>query len=233
MKILALESSAKAASAALLDNNLVIGENFLHTGKTHSQTLLPATEQLLKNCDTTIADVDLFAVAAGPGSFTGLRIAIAAVKGMAMAQDKPCVGVSTLEALAYNLRGFEGTAAAVMDARCGQVYTALFDLHDGTVTRKSEDMAISIQNLQEMLLNIKNPIFLVGDGAKLCYNILLESLPNIKMAPPHLILQRASSVAQCALQQYEQHGAGTATELLPVYLRLPQAERQAADRKTK
>lgn len=226
MKIIALEASATAASAAVCHEDRVIGEYFLDTAKTHSQTLLPMLEQLLAAADTRLAEADFLAVTTGPGSFTGLRIAIAAVKGMAMGAELPCVGVSSLEALAYNLRGFSGVAAAVMDARRGQVYAAIFDLCDGQVTRRREDMAISIDQLGEMLEKEEKPVFLVGDGALLCYNTLLEKLPNIRLAPAHLRLQRASSVAACGLQSYRRDGGQHCGGLLPGYLRLPQAERE-------
>ncbi|MEG1390725.1 MAG: tRNA (adenosine(37)-N6)-threonylcarbamoyltransferase complex dimerization subunit type 1 TsaB [Angelakisella sp.] len=226
MKILALEASSAAGSAAVCEEDKVIGESFLHTAKTHSQTLLPMTEQLLCACDTTLSQLDFLAVTVGPGSFTGLRIAIAAVKGMAMGADKPCVGVSMLEALAYNLRGFEGIGAAVMDARCEQVYTALFALEDGKVRRLTPDMAIPLTELSEMLQNEKKTIFLVGDGAEMCYTKLQDNHPSLRLAPAALRLARAASVAACAFVTYEQEGAIEAGALLPSYLRLPQAERE-------
>ena len=226
MKLLALECSAAAASAALCTEDKVIGEYFLSTGQTHSQTLLPMVEQLLRTSEETLAGVDLLAVSVGPGSFTGLRIGISAVKGMALGADKPCVGVSTLEALAYNLRGFEGIAASVMDARCGQVYTALFALENRSVRRLCSDSAITITQLGQMLALQKKPVFLVGDGAMLCYNNLLETVPGLILAPPHLRLQRAASVGACALEVFAKEGAVGASALAPTYLRLPQAERE-------
>ncbi|MEA5010397.1 MAG: tRNA (adenosine(37)-N6)-threonylcarbamoyltransferase complex dimerization subunit type 1 TsaB [Angelakisella sp.] len=226
MKLLALECSATAASVALCTRDKVIGEYFLSTGQTHSQTLLPMTEQLLHTSGETLAGVELLAVSVGPGSFTGLRIGISAVKGIAMGANKPCVAVSTLEALAYNLCGFEGIAASVMDARCGQVYCALFHLEDGRVSRICPDSAMTIADLGKILGEEKKPVFLVGDGAMLCYNILLENVPGLRLAPPHLRLQRAASVGACAWQQYERQGAVSAAALAPTYLRLPQAERE-------
>ena len=226
LKLLALECSATAASAALCQEDKVIGEYFLSTGQTHSQTLLPMAEGLLAASGETLAGLDCLAVSTGPGSFTGLRIGIAAVKGMALGADKPCVGVSTLEALAWNLRGFQGVAAAVMDARCGQVYSALFRLDGGAVSRFTPDAAITIAQLGEMLQNQENPVFLVGDGAVLCYNTLLEKLPGLRLAPAHLRLQRASSVGALALEIYQAGGAVDCGRLMPSYLRLPQAERE-------
>lgn len=233
MKYLVLEGSATAASCALLEDRRVLGEFFVNIRQTHSQTLLPMAENLLATCGLTPRDLDFLAVTRGPGSFTGLRIAIAAVKGMAMAAGKPCVGVSTLEGLARNLTGFEGTAAAVMDARCNQVYTASFALTGGTVSRLEEDTALSITELGERLVQMKKPIFLVGDGAELCYNRLLETPPAedpveswLRLSPPHLRYQRAAAVGAAALDAWERGEGMDAGELVPSYLRLPQAERE-------
>ena len=219
-----------AASAALLEDQRVVGEFFLSTAQTHSQTLLPMAEQLLSDSKTSFSQLELLAVSTGPGSFTGLRIGLAAVKGMAFGGDKPCVGVSTLEALAYNLRGFEGVAVAVMDARCQQVYTARFALSEGRVERLSPDEAISLEELGKVLEKGEKPLFLVGDGAEMCYNHFLEKLPRLRLAPPHLRLQRASSVGACALEHYAAGEGVSCGELVPVYLRLPQAERELLKR---
>lgn len=230
MRILALDASTAAGSAAVCEEDKVLGEVFLHSAKTHSQTLLPMTEQVLALCDTTLSQLDFLAVTVGPGSFTGLRIAIAAVKGMAMGADKPCVGISTLEALAYNLCGFEGVAAAVMDARCGQVYTALFALQGGKAERITPDMAIPVTELAQMLQNEKRLVFFVGDGAIMCYTELSDKLPNLHLAPAHLRYGRAASVAACALHRCASEGTVAAGALLPSYLRLPQAERELLER---
>ncbi len=236
MKYLVLEGSAAAASCALLEDQKVLGEFFVNIPQTHSQTLLPMAEGLLKTCGTAPGELDFFAVTRGPGSFTGLRIAIAAAKGLAMAAGKPCVGVSTLEGLARNLAGFEGTAAAVMDARCGQLYAGLFSLEGGEVIRAEEDCAISIQELGEKLERIKKPVFLVGDGAELCYNKLMETKSagdRLRLAPPHLRYQRAAAVGAAALAAWIRGEALDAGELVPAYLRLPQAERELLARKGK
>ena len=235
MRYLVLEGSAVAASCALLENQKVLGEFFVNIPQTHSQTLLPMVEGLLRTCGTAPAALDFFAVTRGPGSFTGLRIAMAAVKGMAMAAGKPCVGVSTLEALARNLTGFAGSAAAVMDARCGQVYAGLFALKEGRVARYpfGEDAAITIEELREQLDRMEKPVFLVGDGARLCYNRLSEGLApgapeehGIRLAPPHLLYQRAAAVGAAAWDAWERGEAVEAGALVPAYLRLPQAERE-------
>lgn len=236
MKYLVLEGSAAAASCALLEDQKVLGEFFVNIPQTHSQTLLPMAESLLKTCGTAPGELDFFAVTRGPGSFTGLRIAIAAAKGLAMAAGKPCVGVSTLEGLARNLAGFEGTAAAVMDARCGQLYAGLFSLEGGEVIRAEEDCAVSIGELGEKLERIKKPVFLVGDGAELCYNKLMETKSagdRLRLAPPHLRYQRAAAVGAAALAAWIRGEALDAGELVPAYLRLPQAERELLARKGK
>ena len=234
-RFLVLEGSAVAASCALLEDGKVLGEFYVNIPQTHSQTLLPMAEELLRTCGVTPGELDFLAVTKGPGSFTGLRIAMAAVKGMAMAAGKPCVGVSTLEALARSLSGFEGSAAAVMDARCGQVYAGLFALTDGRVERLpvGEDAALSIEELGERLASLKKPVFLVGDGAELCYNRLSELYPSgdapedwLRLAPPHLRYQRAAAAGLAALEAWRRGEAVTAGELVPAYLRLPQAVRE-------
>ena len=220
MRYLVLEASAAAASCALLENQKVLGE--------------------LDTCGVPAGAVDFFAVTHGPGSFTGLRIAMAAVKGLAMAAEKPCVGVSTLEALARNLAGFAGSAAAVMDARCGQVYAGLFSLEDGEVRRLAEDAALSILELGNLLPGLKKPVFLVGDGAEMCYNKLLEEPPPgpppeewLCLAPPYLRYQRAAAAGAAALAAWLRGEEMDAGALEPVYLRLPQAERELLKRQGK
>ena len=233
MRYLVLEASASAASCALLEGERVAGEFYVNIPQTHSQTLLPMAQELLRTCGVSPGDLDFFAVTRGPGSFTGLRIAIAAVKGMALAAGKPCVGVSTLEALARNLAGFEGSAAAVMDARCAQVYAGLFSLGGGGIQRLSEDEAVAIQDLAPRLAALEKPVFLVGDGARLCYNKLLENPPSgadprdwLRLAPPHLLFQRAAAAGAAALAAWERGEGMDCGALAPVYLRLPQAQRE-------
>lgn len=225
MKILALDTSSQAASCALLENQRPIGSFYIDAKLTHSQTILPMVENMLSACQQTLKDVDLFVVSNGPGSFTGLRIGTAAVKGMAHALNKPCVGLSTLEGLAYNMIGRSGIVCAVMDARCNQVYTALFDLDEG-MKRITEDMAIPLEELQEILKKQEKNVVLVGDGAVLCYNsIVEEDRANVSLSPAHQRLQNAYSVG-LAVWQSHQKEAAPAKELQPSYLRLPQAQRE-------
>ena len=231
MLILAFETSAKAASVALLEDGKLLGESYQNTGLTHSQTLMVMAEDLLSQCGKTVADVTAAAVAAGPGSFTGVRIGVAAAKGFAWGREIPCFGVSTLEAMALSLGAYQGYVCPCMDARRSQVYNALFYVNHGAVERVSEDRAISLAELGEELKNLKEPIFLVGDGSNLCYNTLLESVPGLVLPPEHRMHQRACGVALAARKQAEAGDPGDAGALTPNYLRLSQAERERAERR--
>ena len=230
MLILAFETSAKAASVALLEEGKLLGEAYQNTGLTHSQTLMVMAENLLSQCGKTVADVTDVAVAAGPGSFTGVRIGVAAAKGFAWGRELPCYGVSTLESMALGLGAWQGYVCPCMDARRSQVYNALFYVNEGTVTRVCEDRAISLAELGEELKKLEEPIFLVGDGSNLCYNALLESVPNLILPPEHRMHQRAGGVALAALEKIRAGESGDANALTPNYLRLSQAERERAER---
>ena len=178
-------------------------------------------------------DVTAVAVAAGPGSFTGVRIGVAAAKGFAWGQEIPCYGVSTLEAMVRSLGAYQGYVCPCMDARRSQVYNALFYVNHGTPERVTEDRAISLAELGAELKSLKEPIFLVGDGSNLCYNTLLESVPNLVLPPEHRMHQRAVGVALAAQKQAEAGDPGDANALTPNYLRLSQAERERAERMKK
>ena len=230
MLILAFETSAKAASVALLEDGKLLGESYQNTGLTHSQTLMVMAEQLLSQCGKTVAEVTAAAVAAGPGSFTGVRIGVAAAKGFAWGREIPCFGVSTLEAMALSLGAYQGYVCPCMDARRSQVYNALFYVNQGQLERISEDRAISLAELGAELKILKEPIFLVGDGSNLCYNTLSESVPGLVLPPEHRMHQRACGVALAARKQAEAGEAGDAGALTPNYLRLSQAERERAER---
>ena len=233
MLILAFETSAKAASVALLEGEKLLAESYQNTGMTHSQTLMVMAEDMLKQCGKTANDVDAVAVAEGPGSFTGVRIGVAAAKGFAWGRQIPCYGVSTLEAMAESLGIYEGFICPVMDARRSQVYNALFAADCGKLTRIREDRAISLQDLGEDVKNLNKPVFLVGDGSNLCYNALLEKVPNLVLPPEHRMHQRAVGVGLIAARHLNAGLPGDAASLTPNYLRLSQAERERMEREQK
>ena len=228
MKILAFESSAVSASVALTESEKLIAQSFQNCGLTHSRTLLPMAEGLLTNCGVTLDAVDALAVAHGPGSFTGVRIGVATVKGLALGADKPCIGVSTLEAMAWGARALGGLICCVMDARAGQVYNALFAIEDGAPRRLCEDRAVKLSELGEEIG--RTPYFLVGDGADLCYNSLKERCPGLCPAPPELRYATGYGVAAAALPLLRAGQTCTPQELDAFYLRRPQAERERLKR---
>lgn len=222
MKILSVDTSAVCASVAVVENGKIISQCNTNAGLTHSKTLLPMIDAALKNSCTDLNTIDTFACAVGPGSFTGIRIGIAAIKGLADGMNKKCIPVSTLEGLGYNLKGNDCIACAVMDARCQQVYTACFDIDGDKITRLTEDSAIKIEELGEQLKAYNKKIIFVGDGAEICHNAL-----GYNIAPEVLRYQNAASIALSA----DETKAIDANELLPVYLRLPQAERELKAKK--
>lgn len=228
MLLLAFETSAKAASVALHDGNKLLGESYQNTGLTHSQTLMVMAQDLLTQCGHTPQEVTDVAVAAGPGSFTGVRIGVAAAKGFAWGGELPCWGVSTLEAMARHLGIFEGHICCCMDARRSQVYNALFYVNQGILVRKSEDRAISLEDLKTELSEIDGPVYLVGDGAELAHKTL--ELPNLVLAAEHRRHQRATGVILTALEMMARGESANGAELTPNYLRLSQAERERAEK---
>ena len=227
MNILAVDTAGKTLGVALLQDDRLKYECYLDGGMTHSETLMPLVDHCLKLCGLTCADIDLFGVNAGPGSFTGLRIGVATAKGLAWAAQRPCAGCSTLESMAWPLAHMEGELiVCAMDARRGQVYNALFLAHDGVLTRQCPDRAIGLAELAEEIKNRPEPKFVVGDGAGLCYNHLLEQDVPCRMAPPQLMMQNAVGVALAAEEMAAAGQVTTARDLVPVYLRLSQAERE-------
>lgn len=226
MKILAIETSAKSVSAAVVENGVPLASAYQNMGLTHSRTLMPLVDGMLSAAGLRVQNMDLLAAANGPGSFTGLRIGVSALKGLAWALEKPCCGVSTLAAMARNLAHMEGLIICAMDARRNQVYNALFLAHDGVLTRQCPDRAIGLAELAEETKNRPEPKFVVGDGAGLCYNHLLEQDIPCRMAPPQLVMQNAVGVAQAAEEMAAAGQVTTARDLVPVYLRLSQAERE-------
>ena len=228
MLILALDSTAQVGSVALCEDEKLIAEYTINTGHTHSETLLPMVESVLKIAGYTVDDVDLFVCTAGPGSFTGVRIGAATVKGIAFGKDRPCIGVSTLEALALNGVALDGILCPSMNARRQQVYNALFASDGTSLTRLCEDRALAITELGEELATKcpDLPVYLMGDGAKLVYDALSESLgERLMMLPERLIHQSGYNTAMAGLRLYRDGVRTTDFELAPVYLRPSQAER--------
>ena len=226
MKILALETSAKSVSAAVTEDGALLAHTYQNTGLTHSRTLMPLVDAMLKNSGLDISQMDLIAVAAGPGSFTGLRIGVSAAKGLAWTLDKPCCGVSTLEAMAENLRHTDATVVCAMDARRSQVYNAVFTARHGQLTRRTPDRAIGLAELAAELKNDEKMKIVVGDGAHLCYTYLSENGIPCAMAPEMLRMQNAVGVALAAAAMAERGETVSARDLAPNYLRLSQAERE-------
>lgn len=222
--ILALDSTAEVSTVAVCDREKLLSEITVNTGNTHSATLLPAVEQALRMAEITVNDVDVFACSTGPGSFTGVRIGAATIKGIAYGKNKPCVSVSTLEALAYNLSDRDGVVCPVMNARRGQVYNALFEAKSGEITRLCPDRALSISELDKELSGKDLPVFLCGDG----YEISRDGFKNteVKEVGIRQRYQSAYSVSQIALKKLENNETVSDSELVPIYLRPSQAERE-------
>ncbi|MBR4990796.1 MAG: tRNA (adenosine(37)-N6)-threonylcarbamoyltransferase complex dimerization subunit type 1 TsaB [Oscillospiraceae bacterium] len=230
MLILAFETTAKAGSVALLEDNRLLAESYQNTGLTHSQTLMVMAEDMLKAAGKSMADVTAVSVAEGPGSFTGVRIGVAAAKGLAWGGELPCYGVSTLESMALTLGAYQGYVCPVMDARRSQVYNALFYVNSGVLERVSEDRAIALSDLAGELKTLKEPIFLVGDGSNLTYSTLKDSIPALVLPPEHRMHQRASGVALAAAKKIAAGDPGDAAAMVPNYLRLSQAERERMEK---
>lgn len=230
MLILAFETSAKSCSAAIHDGSRLLAESFQNSGLTHSQTLMVMAGDLLRTCGKTAADVTHLAVAAGPGSFTGVRIGVSAAKGFAWGAELPVYGVSTLEAMALGLGVSDGHVCCCMDARRNQVYNAIFLAEGGSLTRIREDRAIALADLKAELTHIDGPIYLVGDGAALAYRHLSAELPNLILPPEHRQHQRSSGVALAAIEAMNRGESGSGAALQPNYLRMSQAERERMER---
>lgn len=230
MKIIALESSAVTASVAVTEDDRLLAQSFQNSGLTHSATLMPMAANLLKNTGLTLDEMDVVAVAAGPGSFTGVRIGVAAAKGLAWPGDKPCAPCSTLESMAWQCAHMGGEICAAMDARRNQVYCARFWAENGELKRLTEDRAMGLEELAEEVRASGRPQTLVGDGAHLVQKTLEGmGLPCVPM-PPHLIYQTAWGVARCALRLARAGKLVSAAAMAPSYHRLSQAERERLER---
>lgn len=234
MKILSLECSASPASAAITEDGKILASSFVNIKLTHSQTLLPMIENALSSALLKFDDIKGIAVSCGPGSFTGIRIGIAAAKGLAAPKSLPCAAVSTLYSMAHNFADTDCILCAVMDARCNQVYNAIFDIEDGKITRLCEDRAILCGDLAEELKkvsqNTKKCVIIVGDGTEVFYPFARD-IPNIKKSGENHRYQNAVSVGLAAADLFLSGNTLSPEELLPVYLRLPQAERELKKKK--
>lgn len=230
MKILSLDTSATVATVAIAEDSRILAEYTVDNKNTHSESLLPMIEAVLSSLSLKISDIDLFALSSGPGSFTGVRIGAATIKGLAFGKDTPCVEVSTLEALAYNLVIRQGLICPVMNARRSQVYTALFRSDGERLIRLMPDSALAISELDEILAKYEEPISLVGDG----YDITEEALKNTSLFPTPSARrnQSAASVAAIAFDSFKNGRAVTSEALSVNYLRPSQAERERAERET-
>lgn len=232
MKILAFDSTAKVASVALTSDGRLLSCYSIDNGLTQSELLLPMCEDMLSSLRLGFDDIDCYAVTVGPGSFTGVRIGVSLVKGLAFGRNLPIVEVSTLEALCENLRGLDGLIVPVMDARRSQTYTAIFRCEGGEITRLTEDSAISVSELCDRLGEYPDePIYTVGDGYEVYRPILSERLgERLKITPSLITLQNAASVARVAYRKLLNNERTTDRELSPLYLRMPQAERERLER---
>jgi tRNA threonylcarbamoyladenosine biosynthesis protein TsaB len=226
MKILAFESSAKAASVALCEDKELILQYFQNSGHTHSRTLMKMTDDLLHSIGLKPIDLDVVAVASGPGSFTGIRIGVSAALGLAWGADKHVCGVSTLEAMAHHMDDPAYILCPLMDARRGEVYNALFQNTDGSIVRLSPDRAIAVSEVVAEAKAKNKPYMLLGDGAQMCYQAFIEAGITCRLAPPLLRLQTAWGVARASLDAPKV----SPNELKPNYLRVSQAERERNDR---
>lgn len=231
--ILAVDTSATPVSCAILQDDRLLAAYYAHTKSTHSQTLMPMIEHALRINGLTMQDVDALAVNNGPGSFTGVRIGVSAVKGFAFSEKKPCIEVSTLASMAEAFRGLpmDAILCCAMDARCQQVYTALFEIDShGEVVRLSDDEAIALDELKTRLEAIEKPIVFVGDGAQICFAAFFDALPSSSIAPISSRYQSAANVAAAAMRKLQSGETISDAALLPSYLRLPQAERELRSR---
>ena len=231
MKILAIDSSAQVASVAILSDGAVLAEYSVDYKKTHSQTLLPMIDEVIRMTETDPAELVAIAVAAGPGSFTGLRIGAATVKGLAMVWNVPVVPVSTVAALACNVAGTDEVVCPLMDARRGQVYTGLYDFKGSTVVEQRTDVCVRIEQIAEEVNALGRKTVFLGDAAEL-YAEKLDSLIKVpyRVAPLHLQKQSAASVGWLGMSLLSQGKTVSATEFVPTYLRVSQAEREREER---
>lgn len=231
MKILAVDSSGLVASVAIVEDDTLVAEYTINYKKTHSQTLLPMLDEIVKMTETDLKSVDAIAVAKGPGSFTGLRIGAATVKGLALTLDKPVIGIPTVEGLAMNLYGADALICPLMDARRNQVYTGIYQFCDGELTVLEDQMAVGIDQIIQMLNERNQSVIFLGDGVSVYREIIEEKMMvPFSFAPAHQNNQRAGAVGVRAMSYYKQGKTESADDFVPEYLRLSQAERERMKR---
>lgn len=226
MIILSVDSSSSTATCALVKEDKILGEINLNDKKEHSVILMDLIDSLLSRCNLTLDDVDGFAISEGPGSFTGLRIGMATIKGLAFGSNKPCLAISTLDTLAYNVINFNGIICPIMDALRGNVYTNLYKNNNGKLEAMSEANCLSIEELVSILKEKNEPIIFLGDGLVKHKDYLLENLNNLSFAPLNSNYPKASSLGELALQLFNSGETQELNKIAPVYLRKSQAERE-------
>lgn len=234
MKILGIETSSNVASVAYVNDDVLVSEITLNNKLTHSQTLMPMLDQMCGLCGLELEEVDAIAIASGPGSFTGLRIGAATVKGLALGLDKPIIPVPTLDAMAYNIAHSASIICPIMDARRQQVYTAIYRMEDGKLVKETEDLNISIDELIQELKNWEDTeIIFVGDGIPVHMDKLKEELDHIAFADSHLNRQRGSAVAALGKVYYKKGIVEDHRHFAPTYVRVAQAQREYEERTNK
>ncbi len=234
MRILALDSSGLVATVAILEDEQMIAEYTVNYKKTHSQTLLPMLDEIVKMTEFDLTTIDAIAVAGGPGSFTGLRIGAATAKGLGLALNKPLIHIPTVDGMAYGLFGYSGLICPIMDARRNQVYTGLYRFVDGEFQVVEEQMAISVSDLIEKLNAYEEKVTFLGDGVPVYREQFKAGLTGeFSFAPAHLNRQRAGAVGALGMKYFQEGKVETAMEHKPDYLRLSQAERELAEKDAK
>ncbi|MBO6114203.1 MAG: tRNA (adenosine(37)-N6)-threonylcarbamoyltransferase complex dimerization subunit type 1 TsaB [Lachnospiraceae bacterium] len=231
MKILGFDSSGMVASVAIVEDDILVAEYSVNYKKTHSQTLLPMFDEVVRMTELDPESIDAIAVAAGPGSFTGLRIGMSTVKGLGLALDKPVIAVPTCHALAFNLWGSDKLICPILDARRSQVYTALYEFENGEMITLKEQEAMDIGDLTDIINTMERDVIFVGDGIPVFKERIKENvIKNVSFAPAHLNRQRAGSVAALGLIYMKEGKAESADDVKPVYLRKSQAEREREEK---
>lgn len=231
MKILGIDSSGLVASVAVIEDDLMLAEYTVNYKKTHSQTLLPMLDEIVKMTELDLNTIDAIAVAAGPGSFTGLRIGSATAKGLGFALDKPLISVPTVEGLAYNLCGTDKIVCPLMDARRNQVYTGVYEFDRNQLITVEDQMAVPVERIISRLNFLGREVIFLGDGVPVFRKVLEDKLiVPYSFAPAHMNKQRASAVAALALCYAKKGKLESAAEHQPDYLRLSQAERERAEK---